>query len=101
MHNIWGFSESSESTFLSGSTVTESPYELQYSLKLSGMVLLKIKSHLSVSLLSVSRYKVAITKHKDLEQTSSSLYSQNNIWAPAVDFSKYIEDNESIDNEVS
>lgn len=49
---------------------------------------------------SVSRYKVAITKHKDLEQTSSSLYSQNNIWTPAVDFSKYIEDNESIENEV-
>ncbi len=49
---------------------------------------------------SVSRYKVAITKHKDLEQTSSSLYSQNNIWTPAVDFSKYIEDNESIEDEV-
>lgn len=46
------------------------------------------------------RYKVAITKHKDSEQTSSSLYSQNNMWAPAVDFSKYIADNESIDNEV-
>lgn len=60
-----------------------------------------LKPPLSMSLLSVSRYKVAITKHKDLEQTSSSLYSQNNIWNPAVDFSKYIEDNESIDNEVS
>ncbi|XP_068606300.1 retina-specific copper amine oxidase [Brachionichthys hirsutus] len=49
--------------------------------------------------MSWARYKVAITKHKDLEQTSSSLYSQNNIWTPAVDFSKYIEDNESIENE--
>lgn len=49
---------------------------------------------------SVSRYKVAVTKHKDLEQTSSSLYSQNNMWSPAVDFSKYIEDNESIEDEV-
>lgn len=47
-----------------------------------------------------ARYKVAITKHKDSEQTSSSLYSQNNMWAPAVDFSKYINDNESIDNQV-
>lgn len=46
------------------------------------------------------RYKVAVTKHKDVEQTSSSLYSQNNIWTPAVDFSKYIEDNESIEDEV-
>ncbi|CAJ1075338.1 Hypothetical predicted protein [Xyrichtys novacula] len=49
--------------------------------------------------MSWARYKVAITKHKDLEQTSSSLYSQNDAWAPAVDFSKYIEDNESIENE--
>lgn len=54
----------------------------------------------SLSPLSGSRYKVAITKHKDLEQTSSSLYSQNNIWTPAIDFSKYIEDNESIEDEV-
>ncbi|KAM4634022.1 retina-specific copper amine oxidase [Polymixia lowei] len=49
--------------------------------------------------MSWARYKVAITKHKDSEQTSSSLYSQNNIWTPAVDFSKYIEDNENIENE--
>lgn len=48
----------------------------------------------------ISRYKVAITKHKDLEQFSSSLYNQNNIWNPAVDFSKYIEDNENIEDEV-
>uniref|UniRef100_A0A3B4EXV6 Amine oxidase n=1 Tax=Pundamilia nyererei TaxID=303518 RepID=A0A3B4EXV6_9CICH len=45
------------------------------------------------------RYKVAVTKHKDVEQTSSNLYNQNNIWTPAVDFSKYIEDNESIEDE--
>lgn len=50
--------------------------------------------------LSSARYKVAITKHKDSEQTSSSLYSQNDIWTPAVDFSKFIEDNESIEDEV-
>ncbi|XP_029364091.1 retina-specific copper amine oxidase [Echeneis naucrates] len=49
--------------------------------------------------MSWARYKVAITKHKDTEQTSSSLYNQNNIWTPAVDFSKYIEDNESIEDE--
>jgi len=47
-----------------------------------------------------SRYKVAITKHKDEEQTSSSLFGQNYMWTPIVDFSKYIEDNEVIDNEV-
>ncbi|KAK5855644.1 hypothetical protein PBY51_007302 [Eleginops maclovinus] len=49
--------------------------------------------------MSWARYKVAITKHKDLEQTSSSLYSQNNMWSPALDFSKYIADNESIEDE--
>lgn len=49
--------------------------------------------------MSWARYKVAITKHKDEEQTSSSLYSQNYMWKPFVDFSKYIEDNETIDNE--
>nr|XP_057905405.1 retina-specific copper amine oxidase [Doryrhamphus excisus] len=49
--------------------------------------------------MSWARYKVAITKHKDLEQTSSSLYNQNNMWKAAVDFSSYIQDNESIENE--
>lgn len=49
--------------------------------------------------MSWARYKVAITKHKDLEQTSSSLYSQNNIWSPAVDFSKFIQDDENIENQ--
>ncbi|KAA8578627.1 primary amine oxidase, liver isozyme [Etheostoma spectabile] len=48
--------------------------------------------------MSWARYKVAITKHKDSEQFSSSLYNQNNIWNPAVDFSKYIEDNENIED---
>ncbi|XP_017343906.1 retina-specific copper amine oxidase [Ictalurus punctatus] len=49
--------------------------------------------------MSWARYKVAITKHKDSEQTCSSLYSQNNIWDPVVDFSNYIKDNEHIENE--
>ncbi|XP_041826579.1 retina-specific copper amine oxidase [Melanotaenia boesemani] len=49
--------------------------------------------------MSWARYKVAITKHKDMEQTSSSLYNQNDVWSPAVDFSKFIDDNESIIDE--
>ncbi|XP_074551950.1 primary amine oxidase, liver isozyme-like [Halichoeres trimaculatus] len=49
--------------------------------------------------MSWARYKVAITKHKDSEQTSSSMFNQQDVWTPAVDFSKYIEDNESIENE--
>lgn len=51
------------------------------------------------SSMSWARYKVAITKHKDLEQTSSSLYSQNDMWSPMVDFSRFIADNESIVDE--
>ncbi|XP_051571087.1 primary amine oxidase, liver isozyme-like [Myxocyprinus asiaticus] len=49
--------------------------------------------------MSWARYKVAITKHKDTEQTSSSLYSQNYMQSPFIDFSKFIDDNEVIDNE--
>ncbi|KAJ0058443.1 hypothetical protein NL108_014646 [Boleophthalmus pectinirostris] len=49
--------------------------------------------------MSWARYKVSITKHKDQEQTSSSLYSQNNMWSPAVDFSTFIQDNENILNQ--
>ncbi|KAJ7992554.1 hypothetical protein DPEC_G00279890 [Dallia pectoralis] len=49
--------------------------------------------------MSWARYKVAVTKHKDSEKTSSSLYNQNDMWHPAVDFSKYIEDNENIENQ--
>ncbi|KAL4660474.1 primary amine oxidase, liver isozyme-like [Arapaima gigas] len=49
--------------------------------------------------MSWARYKVAITRHKDEEQTSSSLYNQNNMWSPAVDFSTFIEDNEDIKNQ--
>ncbi|MBN3287803.1 AOCX protein, partial [Polyodon spathula] len=49
--------------------------------------------------MSWARYKVAITKHKEEEETSSSLYSQNDIWSPVVNFSEYIEDDESIENE--
>ncbi|CAK6983745.1 membrane primary amine oxidase-like [Scomber scombrus] len=49
--------------------------------------------------MSWARYKVAITKQKDLEESCGSLYNQHEIWNPAVDFSKFIEDNESIENE--
>ncbi|XP_064171012.1 retina-specific copper amine oxidase [Anguilla rostrata] len=49
--------------------------------------------------MSWARYKVAITKHKDEESSSTSLHSQNNMWTPAVDFSRFLADNESIVNE--
>ena len=35
-----------------------------------------------------------------MEQSVGSLYNQNDMWTPVVDFSKYIEDNESIENQV-
>ncbi|MBN3308723.1 AOCX protein, partial [Amia calva] len=49
--------------------------------------------------MSWARYKVAITKYKEEELTSSNLYSQNEMWSPKVDFSEFIKDNESIENE--
>ncbi|KAJ8251894.1 hypothetical protein GJAV_G00226620 [Gymnothorax javanicus] len=51
------------------------------------------------SSMSWARYKVAVTKHKDEEESSSSLHSQNSMWTPPVDFSSFIEDNESIVDE--
>lgn len=48
--------------------------------------------------ISWARYKVAVTKHKDKEQSSSSLYNQNDPWSPAVNFANFI-DNETIVNE--
>ncbi|XP_066499109.1 retina-specific copper amine oxidase [Hoplias malabaricus] len=49
--------------------------------------------------MSWARYKVAITKHRDEEPTSSSLYGQNYMWEPVVDFSKYVENDENIENQ--
>ncbi|KAM4622396.1 amine oxidase [copper-containing] 3-like [Discoglossus pictus] len=45
-----------------------------------------------------AKYKLVVTKHKDNEHFSSSIYNQNDPWAPAVKFSDFI-DNESIRNE--
>ncbi|XP_073539745.1 amine oxidase [copper-containing] 3-like isoform X3 [Phyllobates terribilis] len=42
-----------------------------------------------------AKYRLAVTKHKEVEQTSSSIYNQNDPWSPAVQFSTFI-DNESI-----
>ncbi|XP_073418720.1 amine oxidase [copper-containing] 3 [Dendrobates tinctorius] len=42
-----------------------------------------------------ARYKLAVTKHKEAEAESSSIYNQNNPWSPSVTFSKFI-NNENI-----
>ncbi|KAI4887692.1 hypothetical protein NFI96_025020 [Prochilodus magdalenae] len=49
--------------------------------------------------MSWARYKVAVTKYKDEEPTSSSLYGQNDMWNSVVDFSKYLADDEVIENQ--
>ncbi|XP_029443843.1 amiloride-sensitive amine oxidase [copper-containing]-like isoform X2 [Rhinatrema bivittatum] len=46
-----------------------------------------------------ARYPLAVTRHKDSEMTSSSLYAQNDPWEPVVSFQDFIGDNENIVNE--
>ncbi|KAK3550982.1 hypothetical protein QTP70_011457 [Hemibagrus guttatus] len=46
-----------------------------------------------------SRYPLAVTRHKDNEPTSSTIYTQNNPWEPIVSFEDYIRNNENIVNQ--
>ncbi|NWX93988.1 AOC3 oxidase, partial [Nothoprocta pentlandii] len=48
--------------------------------------------------ISWARYKLAVTKRKEEEPTSSSVYNQNDPWTPTVAFADFI-DNETIANE--
>lgn len=50
--------------------------------------------------LFICRYPLAVTRHKDSEATSSSIYAQHNPWKPTVSFEDYISDNEDIVNQV-
>ncbi|XP_040287299.1 amiloride-sensitive amine oxidase [copper-containing]-like [Bufo bufo] len=47
---------------------------------------------------SWSRYSLAVTRQKDTEQSSSSIYIQGDPWDPAVYFENFISDNEDIVN---
>ncbi|KAL2085360.1 hypothetical protein ACEWY4_018680 [Coilia grayii] len=49
--------------------------------------------------ISWSRYPLAVTRHKDSEATSSSIYTQNDPWEPVVSFEDYIRNNENITNQ--
>ncbi|XP_072536066.1 diamine oxidase [copper-containing] [Salminus brasiliensis] len=49
--------------------------------------------------ISWSRYPLAVTRHKDSETTSSSIYTQNDPWEPVVSFEDYIRNNENIVNQ--
>lgn len=46
------------------------------------------------------RYQLAVTRRKEEEPTSTSIYNQNDPWTPTVAFADFI-DNETITNEVS
>jgi diamine oxidase len=48
---------------------------------------------------SWSHYQLAVTKYKKTEDRSSSMYNQNDLYNPVVDFKKFIMDNESIVDE--
>ncbi|XP_074835333.1 amine oxidase [copper-containing] 3-like [Carettochelys insculpta] len=48
--------------------------------------------------ISWGRYKLAVTKRKEEELTSTSIYNQNDPWTPTVAFADFI-DNETIVNE--
>nr|XP_057916337.1 amiloride-sensitive amine oxidase [copper-containing] isoform X2 [Doryrhamphus excisus] len=46
-----------------------------------------------------SRYPLAVTRHKDSEATSSSIYNQNDPWEPVVCFEDFIRNDEDIVNQ--
>ncbi|XP_009582473.1 PREDICTED: membrane primary amine oxidase-like, partial [Fulmarus glacialis] len=50
--------------------------------------------------ISWGRYQLAVTRRKEEEPTSTSIYNQNDPWTPTVAFADFI-DNETIANEVS
>lgn len=49
--------------------------------------------------ISWSRYPLAVTRHRDSEVTSSSMYTQNDPWKPLVYFEDYIRNDEDIVNQ--
>lgn len=46
------------------------------------------------------RYHLAVTRHHEKEDTSSSLYTQHNPWEPPVNFENFLRNNEDLDNQV-
>ncbi|KAH9487858.1 Amiloride-sensitive amine oxidase [copper-containing] [Bulinus truncatus] len=45
---------------------------------------------------SWARYQMAVTKYKDTEESSSSIFAQGDPFDPVLDFSRYLEDNDTI-----
>ncbi|KAM6167500.1 diamine oxidase [copper-containing] [Erethizon dorsatum] len=46
-----------------------------------------------------ARYPLAVTKYRESERCSSSIYNQNDPWDPPVVFQKFLHNNENIENE--
>ncbi|KAM9306051.1 diamine oxidase [copper-containing] [Gastrophryne carolinensis] len=46
-----------------------------------------------------SRYSLAVTRHRESEQTSNSLYIQSDPYEPSIDFERFIRNNENIVNQ--
>uniref|UniRef100_A0A3B4BFM1 Amine oxidase n=1 Tax=Periophthalmus magnuspinnatus TaxID=409849 RepID=A0A3B4BFM1_9GOBI len=46
--------------------------------------------------ISWARYPLAVTRHRDSESSSSSIYTQNDPWEPAVSFEDYIRNDEDL-----
>ncbi|XP_060068852.1 putative amine oxidase [copper-containing] [Ylistrum balloti] len=51
------------------------------------------------SAISWSRYQMAVTKHKDIEESSGSVHTTVDAGEPVVDFQSFIEDDENIVDE--
>ncbi|KAM4688672.1 diamine oxidase [copper-containing] [Discoglossus pictus] len=49
--------------------------------------------------ISWSRYSLAVTRYRDAEMSSTSLYAQNDPWEPLVNFENFIRNNEDIVNQ--
>ena len=41
-------------------------------------------------------FQVAVTRYKDVEDTSSSIYSQGDPYDPVLDFGRFLDDNDTI-----
>lgn len=48
----------------------------------------------------LGRYPLAVTKYRESELYSSSLYNQNDPWDPPVVFEEFLRNNENIEDEV-
>ncbi|XP_039086593.1 amiloride-sensitive amine oxidase [copper-containing] [Hyaena hyaena] len=46
-----------------------------------------------------ARYPLAVTKYRETEVCSSSIYNQNDPWDPPVVFEEFLQNNENIENE--